>query len=148
MIVTGSKCPWSFEVSASCLLFSDFSSDCRNLSPSLPWQRQGWQESLERSSHLPLPLLVSSASPRTPCQARALHKGALHSAPGCFVPGGPAPIQGPFWALFPLLFKRPQGGLSAQSLGSQVTSQRPCCPIEWHVESWGEREEDIINHEL
>lgn len=58
------------------------------------------------------------------------------------------PHPGPLLGLFSLLFKRPQGGLSAQWLGSQVTSQRPCCPIEWHVESWGEREEDIINHEL
>lgn len=67
---------------------------------------------------------------------------------GCFVPVGFAPFKGPFLAFLFSSLKRPQGGPRAQWLGSQVASQRRCCSIERHVESQGEREEDIINHEL
>lgn len=66
---------------------------------------------------------------------------------GCFVPVGPAPTQGPFGLSF-FLFQKTRGGPRAQWLDSQVASQRSCCPIERHVESQGEREEDIINPEL
>lgn len=60
---------------------------------------------------------------------------------------GLPPPRAPFGLSF-FLFQKTQGGPRAQWLDSQVASQRPCCPIERHVESRGEREEDIINHEL
>lgn len=76
-----------------------------------------------------------------------VHKAPLHSPLWLLCTCWPAPTKGPFLAFFSIL-KRPQGGPRAQWLSSQVALQRRCCSVERHVESQGEREEDIINHEL
>lgn len=94
--------------------------------------------------------LNPSPHPGLPCLSCAWPHTKAHciQLSGRFVPVGPAPIKGPFLAFLFSSLKRPQGGPRAQWLGSQVASQRRCCSIERHVESQGERGEDIINHEL
>lgn len=58
------------------------------------------------------------------------------------------PSQAPFLSFIFPLSKDPKGGPRAQWLCSQVASQKTCCSIERHVESWGEKEEHVINHGL
>lgn len=67
---------------------------------------------------------------------------------GCFGPVGPAPVTGPFWAILFSPLKRPQKGVPGPSGCTQVVLQKRCCSVERHVESQGEKEEDIINHGL
>lgn len=44
--------------------------------------------------------------------------------------------------------KDPKRGVPGPSGRAQVVSQKRCCSVERHVESQGEKEEDIINHGL
>lgn len=90
-----------------------------------------------------LPLLGVSAT-----GAQFVTKAYCIWLSGGFGPGGPAPITGPFWAILFSSLKRPQRESQARWLCSRVASQKTCCSIGRHVESQGEKEEDIINHGL
>lgn len=67
---------------------------------------------------------------------------------GYFGPVGPATVTGPFWAILFPLSKDPKRGSQGPVAVPQVVSQKRCCSVERHVESQGEKEEDIINHGL
>lgn len=58
------------------------------------------------------------------------------------------PITGPFWAFFFPFSKDPKRGSRGPVAVPWVVSQKRCCSVERHVESQGEKEEDIINHGL
>lgn len=78
----------------------------------------------------------------------SLHKSSLHSALWSLCTCWVCPHQGPFFGLSFFLPQKTPRGSQGPWLGSQVPLQRRCCSIERHVESQGEREEDIIHHEL
>lgn len=120
-IFTGSKSTWPFGISV--------------LLPFLQGQRKGWQGGRGRPPWHPFSELPG------PGPGTKVHCIQLCTCWAC-------PHPGPLVAFLFSSLKRPQGGPRARWLDSQVASQRPCCPIERHVESPGEREEDIINHEL
>lgn len=123
-IFTSSKYTWPFGIPV--------------LSPFSQGQRNGWQGGPERPSRRPLSELPGPWP---------WHRGSLHSALWSLCTCWACPHPGPLLAFPFSSFKRPQGGPRAQWLDSQVASQRPCCPIERPVESQGEREEGMINHE-
>lgn len=90
MIFTVSKYTWSFGFSM-CLPFL--------LGP----KKKGGDEGMERPL-TPLPTLSLPALGPGP-----LTKAHPIRLSGCFVPVGPAPIQGPFWPFFFPLSKDPKG---------------------------------------
>lgn len=101
-----------------------------------------------QSKRLPLPGLPSPSSmsllPVTSLSQRLIACGSLVALDQL--------DQSPFWAPFgPFFFplsKDPQKGVPGPSGCTQVVSQKRCCSVERHVESQGEKEEDIINHGL
>lgn len=56
--------------------------------------------------------------------------------------------QAPFGPFFFPFSKDPKRGSQGPVDVPQVVSQKRCCSVERHVESQGEKEEDIINHGL